>query len=81
VRPLLVLLLCCCDSIEFCIFAHLSVTERDFVITQYPSVYMCSVFAVVQSVQIVLEAESLLKFLQLTLHGYMCHNVFHSGQM
>jgi hypothetical protein len=69
------------DGIEFCIFAHISVTERHFVITQHPSVYMCSVFAAVQSVRMVLEAESLLKFLQLTLHGCMCHKVFHSCQM
>jgi len=76
-----VMLLCCCDGIEFCIFAHLSVSERHFVITQHLSMYMCSVFAAVQSVRMVLEAENLLKFLQLTLHGCMCRKVFHSCQM
>ena len=80
-RPLLVLLLCCRDGIEFCIFAHLSVSERHFVITQHPSMCMCSVFAAVQPVRMVLETESLMKFLQVTLHGCMCHRVFYSCQM
>jgi len=62
VRPLLLLLSRCCDGIKFCIFAHLSVSERHFVITQNPSMYICSVSAAVHAVRIVLEAESLLKF-------------------
>lgn len=63
------------------VFLHTSFPERHFVIIQHSSVHMCSVFAAVQLARMVHEAESLLKFLQLILHGCMCHKVFHSCQM